>query len=241
MIGSSAYSFPAEYRQIEFDVRTCQEVSTSFANVDKRLNINFAHIKTPTSIALPKWTCFGQLRQSHGTTPSLQTCVSVPLCFNQAEAGSDTDPRTIAASALTLSSLLYSGIIPAKWIIFWPPWLFKLFPEVWRLVTPFIITGPQLGLLLDPYFLYTYGSALERGSPRFSHPGDFITYLGFVCAVIIVSLPFVPPFVCRRLCAIAFTSYICPRCSYCSDGSWKRGRLPSHSARTHHSQSVGPG
>lgn len=36
--------------------------------------------------------------------------------------------------------------------------------------------------------MYTYGSALETGSPRFSSPGDFFTYVFFVAFVILVSL-----------------------------------------------------
>lgn len=63
----------------------------------------------------------------------------------------------------------------------------KALPEIWRLVTPFLITGPQLGLILDPYFLYTYGSQLELESSRFSQPGDFFTYIAFVCTTILVS------------------------------------------------------
>lgn len=35
--------------------------------------------------------------------------------------------------------------------------------------------------------MYTYGSALETGSPRFSSPGDFLTYVFFVGTVIMVS------------------------------------------------------
>lgn len=35
--------------------------------------------------------------------------------------------------------------------------------------------------------VYTYGSALETSSSRFSAPGDFFTYLVFVCSVILVS------------------------------------------------------
>jgi hypothetical protein len=36
--------------------------------------------------------------------------------------------------------------------------------------------------------VYTYGSTLETGSPRFSSPGDFFTYVLFVAFVIMVSL-----------------------------------------------------
>ncbi|KAJ8064304.1 hypothetical protein OCU04_006650 [Sclerotinia nivalis] len=33
--------------------------------------------------------------------------------------------------------------------------------------------------------VYTYGSKLETASPRFSQPGDFLTYVLFVCAMIL--------------------------------------------------------
>jgi Derlin-2/3 len=60
-------------------------------------------------------------------------------------------------------------------------------PEVWRFISPFFITGPQFGLLMDPYFLWTYSSQLELEATRFSQPGDFFTYITFVCSVIVVS------------------------------------------------------
>lgn len=37
--------------------------------------------------------------------------------------------------------------------------------------------------------MYTFASSLETESPRFQQPGDFFTYLVFVCAVIMVSTP----------------------------------------------------
>jgi len=41
-------------------------------------------------------------------------------------------------------------------------------------------------MLMDPYFLYTYGSALEMTSAAFSAPGDFFMYLLCVAAIILV-------------------------------------------------------
>jgi hypothetical protein len=35
--------------------------------------------------------------------------------------------------------------------------------------------------------VFKYGSALETGSPRFSLPGDFFTYVFFVATIIMVS------------------------------------------------------
>ena len=38
--------------------------------------------------------------------------------------------------------------------------------------------------------VYTHGSKLETASPRFSEPGDFLTYVLFVCAIILVGAIF---------------------------------------------------
>jgi Derlin-2/3 len=92
--------------------------------------------------------------------------------------------RTIAASALVVSALGYAGVFPLMPLIFFPQ---KLFPQIWRPLTAFLITGPGLGILLDPFFLFRYGSELERNSPRFTHPGDFFTYIMFVALLIVVS------------------------------------------------------
>ena len=94
--------------------------------------------------------------------------------------------RTLAASAFTLSILGYSGIISFAHIIFLPQKLVILPPQLWRLLTSFLITGKDLSIIFDTYFLYNYGSKLETASPRFSQPGDFFTYLVFVCAAILV-------------------------------------------------------
>lgn len=62
-----------------------------------------------------------------------------------------------------------------------------MFPQLWRIFTAFLITKPKFGILLDPYFLYQYGSSIERESPRFSQAGDFFVYTMFVGSVIAVS------------------------------------------------------
>lgn len=103
-------------------------------------------------------------------------------------------------------------IINRNYFIFFPGEVFKLWvPQVWRLVTAFLITGPKLSLILDPYFLFTYCKALEVDSGRFSQPGDLFVALVFICSVILVrgvlfSLSF--PFVLYPY--IFYPSYICP-------------------------------
>ena len=39
--------------------------------------------------------------------------------------------------------------------------------------------------------MYTYGSKLEVASPKFSEPGDFLVYIVFVCATILVGSRFI--------------------------------------------------
>lgn len=82
------------------------------------------------------------------------------------------------------------GLIDPYYVVFlgYKVITYKGLPQLWRLVTPFILTGPKLGLLMDPYFLYTYGSQLETEATRFAQPGDFFVYLAFVAVVILVSL-----------------------------------------------------
>lgn len=98
--------------------------------------------------------------------------------------------RTITAAAVLLSAGLYSGLLSGYYYFFIPQFVFtvKMVPQVWRIFTAFLITHPKLGILMDPYLLYMYGSGLETESSRFSQPGDFFVYTGFLCSVIVVSL-----------------------------------------------------
>jgi Derlin-2/3 len=79
-------------------------------------------------------------------------------------------------------------MLPAHWVVFFTDTIFtvKQIPQIWRLITPFLITGPKFGLLMDPYFLFTYGSGLEQGSPRFTEPGSFFIYNVFIMGTILV-------------------------------------------------------
>lgn len=88
---------------------------------------------------------------------------------------------------LVTSILVYTSLLNPYYVLFWPKAIFAIPPQLWRLVTCFTLSGPQFGMLMDPYFLYTHGSRLETGSPRFTQPGDFFTYIVFVCATIMVS------------------------------------------------------
>lgn len=114
--------------------------------------------------------------------------------------------RTITAAAVIVSALGYGGILPLMPLVFSGYRILRFPPEIWRMVTAFLITGPNLSIIFDPYFckhaitlwtreaptdkycpVYTYGSQLENGSAKFTRPGDFFTYVVFVATVIVVS------------------------------------------------------
>jgi Derlin-2/3 len=86
------------------------------------------------------------------------------------------------------SVAVYGGLLPGQYIIFYGPWIYGKFPpQIWRLVTSFLLTGPQLGMIFDPFMLWNYGSGLEKDSPRFTRKGDFFVFVAFVALVILVS------------------------------------------------------
>ncbi|KAK0103967.1 hypothetical protein ONS96_005072 [Cadophora gregata f. sp. sojae] len=94
--------------------------------------------------------------------------------------------RTLAAVSFIFSLLLYIGVLDFTLFHLSLPALIQFPPELWRLVTSLLITGPRLSLLFDVYFLYVYGAKLEIASPRFSQRADFVTYLCFICGVILI-------------------------------------------------------
>jgi len=98
--------------------------------------------------------------------------------------------RTITAITFVQSALLYGGILSSYYLFFLPHRLLRFPPEVWRLASPFFITGPGLSFLLDLYFIYTYASGLETTSPRFGSPADFFVYVVFLCLVILLTAGF---------------------------------------------------
>lgn len=97
--------------------------------------------------------------------------------------------RTITAATVLISVPGHLGLYSLMWVIFLSDYILTLrqLPQIWRLVTSFFVTGPQLSLIMDPFFLYHYSSKLETGSPRFSAPGAYAFYILFVSTVILVS------------------------------------------------------
>ncbi|KEZ39914.1 hypothetical protein SAPIO_CDS8876 [Scedosporium apiospermum] len=93
--------------------------------------------------------------------------------------------RNISTASFVLSVLCYTGFV-GMWRVFWDTgYITKFPPEVWRFITSFLITNPQFGIILDPYFLYMYLSELERGNSRFPRREDLVWYLIFVSTTMV--------------------------------------------------------
>jgi len=95
--------------------------------------------------------------------------------------------RTIVAAMFAESALVHGGLVNPMRVIYYTPWIFKFPPELWRLLSSFILTGGGFSFVFDLYFMFTYASGLELNSPRFSQPGDFFTYVFFVATTILVT------------------------------------------------------
>ncbi|KAL2866320.1 Der1-like family-domain-containing protein [Aspergillus lucknowensis] len=98
--------------------------------------------------------------------------------------------RTITALTFIESALVLSGSVDYFYVPFSPKLLFKSWPQLWRLGTPFLLTDPKLNFVFDLYFLYIYSSRLEFGSPRFATPGSFFVYVLFLASVIMLTAGF---------------------------------------------------
>jgi hypothetical protein len=63
--------------------------------------------------------------------------------------------RTLVAATFVESVLCHSGALSAVRVIFYGKWLFKIPPDIWRLLTPFMLTSGGLGFIFDLYFCGT--------------------------------------------------------------------------------------
>jgi hypothetical protein len=85
-----------------------------------------------------------------GSSAHLEVCFTVPrttplvLILTQS--------RTLAASACFLSIGVYTGMLPGYYVIWHTPYILQFPPQLWRLVTSFLITGKDLSILFDTYF-----------------------------------------------------------------------------------------
>lgn len=93
--------------------------------------------------------------------------------------------RTLATAILVTSIGVYFNLLPYSWVYFSEDRLFRFPPEIWRFVTSFFISTPQLGIILDPYFAYQYLSQLETTNPKFARKEDVLWYLITVGGIIL--------------------------------------------------------
>ncbi|CAJ2507527.1 Uu.00g087130.m01.CDS01 [Anthostomella pinea] len=93
--------------------------------------------------------------------------------------------RTVATVVFVSSLCVYTGMLSMYGFVFHYSFLLKFPPAIQRLVTSFLITSKDFGVIFDTYFVYTYLSQLERGNPKFMKKEDLIWYLMFVGATII--------------------------------------------------------
>ncbi|CAG8304546.1 unnamed protein product [Penicillium salamii] len=84
--------------------------------------------------------------------------------------------RTLTALTLVQSALMHGKLLSKSYAVFAPSLIFALPPQIYRLFTPFLLTGPKLEFAFDVYFIYKYGSAMENSMA----PGEFFIYLLFV-------------------------------------------------------------
>ncbi|KAL1957100.1 hypothetical protein VTO42DRAFT_6358 [Malbranchea cinnamomea] len=98
--------------------------------------------------------------------------------------------RTLFAGMFIESLLVHGGFLSFYRVLFHSPFIFRWPPQLWRLVTPYLLTGGGLGFLFDLYLLYNYGTGLELDSPRFINPGDFAVYVAFVWVAIMLPAGF---------------------------------------------------
>ncbi|TPX09674.1 uncharacterized protein E0L32_009147 [Thyridium curvatum] len=93
--------------------------------------------------------------------------------------------RTLALGVFVSSVGVYTGLLSGSWFYHHYMLLFTVPPHLWRPVANFLISGPKLGVILDPYFLYSYLSQMEMSNPRFPRREDCVWYLIFVCSLIL--------------------------------------------------------
>ncbi|KAL1839573.1 hypothetical protein VTJ49DRAFT_1394 [Mycothermus thermophilus] len=94
--------------------------------------------------------------------------------------------RTLTTAVFVTSvSVHLLGWLPATWLYFDTEFLFRFPPEIWRLVTSFLLSDPQLGIIMDSYFVFQYLKQVETANPKFTTKEDVVWYLMTVGSFII--------------------------------------------------------
>ncbi|KAH6626078.1 Der1-like family-domain-containing protein [Chaetomium sp. MPI-SDFR-AT-0129] len=93
--------------------------------------------------------------------------------------------RNLATLIVVTSIAAHFGFVSYGWLYFGEDRLLRFPPEIWRFATNFFLSGPKLGIILDPYFTYQYLKQLETANPKFSRKEDLVWYLMTVGGMII--------------------------------------------------------
>lgn len=94
--------------------------------------------------------------------------------------------RSIATAIFVVSVGIHTGMISYVWFYYQHALLFQIPPQIWRLATTWLLSGGNISIILDPYFVYMYLSQMETSSPRFTKKEDVVWYLMFVGTLIII-------------------------------------------------------
>jgi len=130
-----------------------QPHTQALPSLSKSFNFCLLHLASFHSFVVASPT----LKRNHvgtgyvlGSSAYLEVCFTVPrpaplvLILIQ--------NRTLAASALCLSIVVYLGLLNPYYVIWHPPYILQFPPQLWRAVTSFLITGKDLSILFDTYF-----------------------------------------------------------------------------------------
>ncbi|KAJ3491604.1 hypothetical protein NLG97_g5566 [Lecanicillium saksenae] len=104
--------------------------------------------------------------------------------------------RALGTWMFVTSIGIHFGRIPFHWLRYNQFYL-RFPPQIWRLATGCLITGPGLGIVFDTYFLCNAAIYLEKSHPQMRRKEDFIWYLISICCFIAVMecfIPGMPPF-----------------------------------------------
>ena len=95
-----------------------------------------------------------------GSSAHLEVCLAVPRTPSLALILIQS--RTLALSAFTLSIAVYTGMLPGNYVIWYTPYIWQFPPQIWRLVTSFLITGKDLSIIFDTYFCMPHFTACQQ-------------------------------------------------------------------------------
>ncbi|KAI0392659.1 Der1-like family protein [Xylariaceae sp. FL0594] len=117
--------------------------------------------------------------------------------------------RSVATAVFVSSVAAHTGMLSKYHFFFHYSMLLSFPPAIHHLITSFLLTSRDFGVLMDTYFLYTYLSQLETRNSKFAKKEDLIWYLAFVGGVIILVNQFVTgafTYLHALLIAICYTS-----------------------------------